>query len=961
VIQQPGDREDQYARVKRQYRMAREELRDLRAEKEALERDLESMRASVSAAENQIRVIRNSVTFRVGSLVVNSRTLRGAIRLPWRLITIFFEYRQRRGTYNQTSSVLNHEEPLENQYVEVRPDFDQIWIGSDNAAQSKHQAEFKSSEERGLTAAFEGSVLDGLLEFSLPFDDDLPPFDLSKEFVVEVREIDHTGEVFSKKFLPPINGQNNAYEFVGESPLALQFAYHIQSDKPAKILVDLVFCEELLNSTNRPVLPSLRCRQYLPGISVVIPSYQGASTIARCIDSLVSQSVGFENFDVLVVLNGPADGTEELLSGFADEHPDLSLKVMKATYASAGNARNIGLEASNREYITFIDDDDFVSEHYLRELLNACAPNAVAVASVKDVDVSGNEHDNVINQQLQNAKSYSKCQYKDVSSVLTMNACKALPTFLAAQLRYDSSMRSGEDVCYFSRYFTRYSPALRLEPVSSGSVYYRVLSDESVSRRPQSFDFNVKERVAVIQSLDRCVPFVLDKDKKDFLVSKIMAQSNFIRSYLDTHRGEIGHYASLLHSSPIQSGFDNQIAASLSHTLVYSYCFAPAMDTAGIVMAKRIEAQAEPVDVVCNNMDAVRKSDKRLERITVGLVGRLIALKGRPSFSGWPEIRRFAQDAEKAVARLEKSREPYQAIYSRAMWVASHFAAILHKLKQPEVFWRAEFSDPLLKDVHGHDRDVDLDRSWLKRSGILAALKSRSIVIPESNNLFFWAEFLVYVFADEIVFTNANQFDYMMSYSGLPENLKKRVQDRSVIEHHPTLPPAFYKLSDPDYVLDEEALNIAYFGSFYATRGLGEVFMALKELKKSDARRINVHVFTSSLDEARREITAMGLASSVVLNSYVSFIDFLAMTSKFDCLIVNDADTKGVKPVNPYLPSKLSDYMGSGSDIWAICEEGSILHQLAQDDESGRIIASFTGDQVSHLNVLKMLEERKRA
>ncbi len=50
------------------------------------------------------------------------------------------------------------------------------------------------------------------------------------------------------------------------------------------------------------------------------------------------------------------------------------------------------------------------------------------------------------------------------------------------------------------------------------------------------------------------------------------------------------------------------------------------------------------------------------------------------------------------------------------------------------------------------------------------------------------------------------------------------------------------------------------------------------------------------------------------------------MTTKFDCLIVNDARKKG--EINPYLPSKLSDYLGSETDIWVIYEEGSEMSKF---------------------------------
>ena len=44
-------------------------------------------------------------------------------------------------------------------------------------------------------------------------------------------------------------------------------------------------------------------------------------------------------------------------------------------------------------------------------------------------------------------------------------------------------------------------------------------------------------------------------------------------------------------------------------------------------------------------------------------------------------------------------------------------------------------------------------------------------------------------------------------------------------------------------------------------------------------------------------------------------------------MIINDAITKPQKSMNPYLPSKLSDYAGSESSIWALYEKDCVLSQ----------------------------------
>lgn len=68
-----------------------------------------------------------------------------------------------------------------------------------------------------------------------------------------------------------------------------------------------------------------------------------------------------------------------------------------------------------------------------------------------------------------------------------------------------------------------------------------------------------------------------------------------------------------------------------------------------------------------------------------------------------------------------------------------------------------------------------------------------------------------------------------------------------------------------------------------------------------------------------------GLQDVVRAGPFVSFLDFLALCRRMDVLLVNDAMTSGMLPANPFLPSKWSDYKGSGTPVWGIVERGSIL------------------------------------
>ena len=69
-------------------------------------------------------------------------------------------------------------------------------------------------------------------------------------------------------------------------------------------------------------------------------------------------------------------------------------------------------------------------------------------------------------------------------------------------------------------------------------------------------------------------------------------------------------------------------------------------------------------------------------------------------------------------------------------------------------------------------------------------------------------------------------------------------------------------------------------------------------------------------------------SDNYIVQKPIGYLDFLNATTKFDVLVVSDVITKGNFEVNLYLPSKLSDYLGSKSDIWALYEKGSSLSKF---------------------------------
>ena len=92
-----------------------------------------------------------------------------------------------------------------------------------------------------------------------------------------------------------------------------------------------------------------------------------------------------------------------------------------------------------------------------------------------------------------------------------------------------------------------------------------------------------------------------------------------------------------------------------------------------------------------------------------------------------------------------------------------------------------------------------------------------------------------------------------------------------------------------------------------------------------------VNVFTNINAKTNGFYNNSDFKDYIRLNPYLDYFEFLNLTEQMDILMIYDAHTKGIKDVNPYLPSKLSDYLGSSAYTLAFIEEGSILSEQVDE------------------------------
>lgn len=376
--------------------------------------------------------------------------------------------------------------------------------------------------------------------------------------------------------------------------------------------------------------------------------------------------------------------------------------------------------------------------------------------------------------------------------------------------------------------------------------------------------------------------------------------------------------------------------------LIIAYAFPPYEDSSGNVIAKRIIDHGNTVDIIQNNFN--NAFDYEFNEIVDKYIDKRIIIESPTAFLHWNSIKIFFEKGIMELEKLANYDEFYDSIYSRAMHPASHFLAFEYKIKYPDTHWVAEFSDPILFDIMGDKRISKInDPKYIEKLFKLSNI-NKGQVNEDIENVAFWAEALPYLFADEIIFTNINQRKHMISYFSLNE-MKEKILSKSIIEKHPVPKGELYRVKESNYEVKDSFVNFAYFGIFYGTRTLEDLYYAFSTIDSRLKDKYKIHIFTSDTETLKNLISNIPIKDNIIINKSVPFLEFLNLTTKFDCLIVNDAITSSYKDINPYLPSKYSDYLGSNKDIWAICEKGSSL------DSFDLSYKSYIGDYFSSKKV----------
>lgn len=102
-------------------------------------------------------------------------------------------------------------------------------------------------------------------------------------------------------------------------------------------------------------------------VSIVVPVYNVAEYLPRCLDSLFGQEL-LEPMEVILVDDGSTDSSPDICERYREEHPEAV--VIHQENKGLSEARNAGIKDAKGEWIYFLDGDDWLAPGALHKLIN---------------------------------------------------------------------------------------------------------------------------------------------------------------------------------------------------------------------------------------------------------------------------------------------------------------------------------------------------------------------------------------------------------------------------------------------------------------------------------------------------------------------------------------------------------------------------------------------------------------
>jgi len=256
-----------------------------------------------------------------------------------------------------------------------------------------------------------------------------------------------------------------------------------------------------------------------PALSIIVPVYNVEPWLARCLDSLLVQTI--KDIEIICIDDKSTDDSLKILHEY--EKKDKRIKVIaQEKNSGVSAARNAGLEIATGEYIGFVDSDDYVDSDFYEKLYNRATETDTEIAKGNAYVVDNNENKTLLKPSFADIrKNRANFFYPLWSAIYKHDFIKR------NQLDFPVGVIVSEDVVFLAKAVFL---ANKIELVEDAYYYY--------VRRENSLDsdiFNPKKLKSSIDAANIIVDFINDKttiDRETYNIAFMIRLEYLLYSYV---------------------------------------------------------------------------------------------------------------------------------------------------------------------------------------------------------------------------------------------------------------------------------------------------------------------------------------------------------------------------------------------------------------------------------------------
>ena len=232
-------------------------------------------------------------------------------------------------------------------------------------------------------------------------------------------------------------------------------------------------------------------------ISIIVPVYNTAKYLERCIESIVAQT--YADWELLLVDDGSNDRSGDICDRYAASDPRI--QAFHKPNGGVSSARNLGLDHAQGEWITFVDADDWVEPNYLKSfgINDNCDISCTHIqcegwkewVSIPLKEYSGQINSDILNENLHRMNFPFAKIFRN--SIIKNN-----------NLKFNTKIHYGEDTLFVYSIMT-YAKTIRTTP----TAYYHYISynsSNSLSKKHYSLEsylYTINQTCEQIERLEK--------------------------------------------------------------------------------------------------------------------------------------------------------------------------------------------------------------------------------------------------------------------------------------------------------------------------------------------------------------------------------------------------------------------------------------------------------------------------